>query len=76
MAKNKKFKAKKKHKKYSDYLKDYKNNPLVKTKVSLKVKGKKYTSKSNKKRKYKANVIFKGDNIYNGVCKKIKIIIK
>jgi len=88
-AKNKKFKAKKKHKKYIIFLKDYKNNAIIKTKVTLKVKNKKYILKSNKKGKiifkikkinkkgkYKSIVKFTGNTYYNAVTKKVKIIIK
>lgn len=70
-------------------LKNSKGKALKKVKVTLKVKGKTYTAKTNskgkatfkikkltKKGKYKATVTYKGDNCYNKVSKKVIITIK
>ena len=88
-AKNKKFKKSIKTKKYTITLKNSKGKALKKVKVTLKVKGKTYTAKTNskgkatfkikkltKKGKYKATVTYKGDNCYNKVSKKVIITIK
>ena len=88
-AKNKKFKKSIKTKKYTITLKNSKGKALKKVKVTLKVKGKTYTGKTNskgkatfkikkltKKGKYKATVTYKGDNCYNKVSKKVIITIK
>ena len=92
-AKSKAFKAKVKVKKYTITLKTKKfaskdGKSYLKTglKVTLKVKGKKYTAKINKKGKatfkikkltkkgnYKAKIIFAGSKTYNAVTKKVKI---
>ena len=93
-ASNKVFKAKKKSKKISVTLKTVKN-PYDKKiylksgkKVTLKVKGKTYTAKINKKGvakftikltkkgKYKAKIKFAGDDTYKASGKTIKIRIK
>ena len=93
-ASNKVFKAKKKSKKISVTLKTVKNPYDKKTylksgkKVTLKVKGKTYTAKINKKGvakftiklskkgKYKAKIKFAGDDTYKASSKTIKIRIK
>lgn len=88
-AKKKAFKAKKKTKKYTIVLKTNKNKALAKVKVTLKIKGKKYTAKTNakgkatfkikkltKKGKYKATVTFAGNKYYNKLTKKVKITVK
>lgn len=93
-ASNKVFKAKKKSKKISVTLKTVKNPYDKKTylksgkKVTLKVKGKTYTAKINKKGvakftikltkkgKYKAKIKFTGDDTYKASSKTIKIRIK
>ncbi len=87
-AKNKKFKAKTKVKKYTITLKAGKK-PVKKVKVTLKIKGKTYTAKTNakgkavfkikkltKKGKYKAIIKFKGNKNYKATTKKVKITIK
>ena len=89
VAKQKKFKSKTKTKKYSLFLKNNFNNPIKKTKLLLKVNGKKYkttTNKNgkgtfkitnlNKKGKYNAKIIFNGNKYYKSVIKNVKIIIK
>ena len=88
IAKNKKFKASKKVKKYTITLKVGKK-PLKKVKVTLKIKGKTYKATTNKKGKatfkikkltkkgkYKAIITYKGNKTYNKVTKKVKITIK
>ncbi len=85
-AKKKTFKTSKKVKKYKIKLKDNTGKAIKKAKVTLKVKGKKYTAKTNKKGKalfkikklkkkgtYKAKVTYKGNKYYNKVSKKAKI---
>ena len=89
IAKKKTFKAKTKIKKYRITLKDNKGKPIKKVKVSLKVKGKTYKAKTNKKGKatfkiknlakkgtYKAIVTFKGNKHFKKVTKKVKIKVK
>ena len=89
IAKNKKFKRAKKVKKYTVTLKDSRGKALKKVRITLKVKGKTYKAKSNskgkatfkikkliKKGKYKVTVTYKGNNYYNKVTKKVKIIIR
>ena len=89
IAKNKKYKAKKKTKKYTIFLKDYKNNPITKTKIILKVKNKKYKAKTNKKGKaifklkklnkkgkYPTTITYNGNACFNKATKKVKIILK
>ena len=88
-AKKKSFKRSKKVKKYPIIIKNSKGKGIPNVKVSLKIKGKTYKSKSNpkgkaifkikkltKKGKYIAKVNFKGDACYKGTVKKVKIIIK
>ena len=88
-AKKKTFKAKVKTKKYTVTLKDSKGKAIKKVKVTLKVKGKKYTAKTNakgkatfkvknlkKKGKYTAKVNFAGNGLYNKVAKSVKITVK
>ena len=88
-AKAKSFKKSVKTKKYSITLKTNKNKAMKKVKVTLKVKGKTYTAKTNskgkavfkiknlnKKGKFKATVSYKGNSYYNKVTKKVNIKIK
>ena len=94
-AKAKKFKANKKVKKYKVTLKTVKSKVDGKTylkagkKLILKIKGKTFTAKTNKKGvatfkikkltkkgKYTATIKFKGDNTYKASTKKVKITIK
>ena len=88
-AKKKTFKAKVKTKKYTVTLKDSKGKAIKKVKVTLKVKGKKYTAKTNakgkatfkikkltKKGKYTAKVKFAGNNLYKAASKSVKITVK
>ena len=89
-AKKKTFKRTKKVKKYTITLKNSKNKPVKKVKVTLKIKGKKtIKAKTNAKGKatfkikkltkkgtYKATVIYKGNKYYNKVTKKVKIKVK
>ena len=88
IAKNKKFKASKKVKKYTITLKAGKK-PLSKVKVSLKIKGKTYKATTNKKGKatfkikkltkkgkYKAIIKYNGNKTYNKTTKKVTITVK
>lgn len=88
IAKKKKFKAKKKVKKYTIYLKVGKK-PIKKAKVTLKIKGKTYKVKTNKKGKvvfklkkltkkgtYRAVIKYNGNKWYTKVSKTVKITIK
>ena len=88
-AKNKKFKKFKKIKKYTITLKNSKGKAVKKVKVTLKVKGKTYTAKTNakgkatfkikklvKKGKHKATIKFKGNAYYLKSTKKVKITVK
>ena len=88
-AKKKTFKRTKKVKKYTITLKNSKNKAITKVKVTLKIKGKTYTAKTNAKGKatfkikkltkkgtFKATIKFKGNSYYNAVTKKVKIKIK
>ena len=88
-SKNKKFKKSKKTKKYTITLKNSKGKAVKKVKVTLKVKGKTYTAKTNakgkatfkikkltKKGKHTATIKFKGDAYYLKSSKKVKITIK
>ena len=88
IASKKKLKVKS-AKKYIVTLKTNKNVAMKKVKVSLKVKGKTYSAKTNSKGKavfklkkltkkgtYKAVVTFKGNKYYNKVTKTVKITIK
>jgi len=89
IAKNKAFKAKKKTKKYTINLKDNKNKPISNMKVTLKVKNKKYVSKTNKKgkavfklkklnkkKKYWVTIAYNGNAFFDKATKKVKIRIK
>ena len=88
-AKNKKFKRSQKTKKYTITLKNSKGKAVKKVKVTLKVKGKTYTAKTNakgkatfkikkltKKGKHKATIKFKGNDYYGQSTKKVKITVK
>ena len=88
-ASKKTFKRKVKVKKYTITLKNNVNKAMAKVKVTIKVKGKTFTAKTNsagkatfklkkltKKGKYSATVTFKGDSCYNKVTKKVRIVIK
>ncbi|WP_462316016.1 C1 family peptidase [Methanobrevibacter sp.] len=83
------FKAKVKTKKYTVTLKDNQNKVMKSVKLTIKIKGKAYTAKTNaqgkatfkiknlkKKGKYSAAVTFKGNSNYNKVTKKVKITVK
>ena len=85
-AKAKTFKVKTKTKKYSVILKTNKNKAIKNTKVYLKVNGKTYAAKTNKKGKatfkitkltkkgkFTAVVTYKGSAYYNKTTKKVKI---
>jgi predicted outer membrane repeat protein len=86
-AKSKKFKSKAKSKKYSVVLKSGKT-PLKNKKIYLKLKGKIYLAKTNKKGKaifkiklskkgrFKATLTFKGDSAYKSSKKTVYIKIK
>jgi len=87
-AKKKTFKKSVKVKKYTITLK-YGKTALKKVKVYIKIKGKKYTAKTNSKGKatfkikkltkkgtFKSKITFKGNKYYNKVTKKVKIKIK
>jgi hypothetical protein len=88
-ANKKTFKIKTKIKKYAITLKDNKGKAIKKVKVTLKVKGKKYTAKTNakgkatfnmkkltKKGKYKAYITYAGNAYYKKVTKSVTITIK
>ena len=88
-AKAKTFKLKTKTKKYTITLKDNKNKVMKNKKVTLKVKGKTYTAKTNskgkatfkltklnKKGKYTAVIKYAGDKYYKKATKKVKITVK
>ena len=88
-AKVKSFKKSVKTKKYSITLKTNKNKAMKKTKVTLKVKGKTYTAKTNSKGKatfkitnlnkkgtFTAVVKYAGNSCYNAKTVKPKIIVK
>ena len=83
------FKVKVKTKKYTVTLKDNKNKPIKGVKLTLKVKGKTYSAKTNakgqaifkitkltKRGTYKAVIKFAGNNYYNVVSKTVKITVK
>ena len=87
-ASKKKFKVKS-TKKYRVTLKNNRDSPLKKVKITLKVNGKTYTAKTDnngqalfnlkkltKKGTYKAVVTYKGNNCYNKVTKTVKITIR
>ncbi|WP_407376507.1 lectin like domain-containing protein [Methanobrevibacter sp.] len=85
-AKKKTFKTK--SKKYTVTLKNNLGKAMKKVKVTVKVKGKTYTAKTNSKGKatfklkltkkgtFKATVTYKGNKYYNKVTKKVKITVK
>ena len=88
-AKSKTFKLKVKVKKYSIVLKTNKNKALKKVKVTLRVKGKTYSAKTNskgkavfniknlkKKGRFTAAITYAGNKYYKKVTKKVKIKIK
>ncbi len=88
-AKKKTFKAKKKSKKYTITLKDNKGKAIKKVKVYIKVKGKTYSAKTNKKGKatfnlkklkkrgtHKAKITYKGNKYFSKVTKTVKIKVK
>ena len=88
-AKAKTFKKKVKIKKYTITLKNNVGKAIKKVRVTIKIKKKTYTAKTNAKGKatfkikkltkkgtYKATVAFKGNAYYNKVTKKVKIKIK
>ena len=88
-AKSASYKLKVKTKKYTTILKDNKNKALKNTKISLKVNGKNYITKTNskgqaifkitnlkKKGTYKAVITTSTNKYYNKVSKTIKIIVK
>ena len=88
-AKKKTFKVKTKTKKYTITLKNNKNKVLKNTKVTIKVKGKTYTAKTNskgvatfkltkltKKGTFKAVVKFAGNKYYKSLSKTVKITVK
>ena len=87
-AKKKTFKIKAKSKKYTITLKNNLGKVMKKVKVTIKVKGKTYTAKTNskgiatfklkltKKGTFKATVTYKGSKYYNKVSKKVKITFK
>ena len=89
IAKNKKFKKSQKTKRYAILLKNSKGNAVKKVNVSLKIKGKTYTTKTNAKGKavfkikklnkkgtFKATVTYKGNKYYKKASQKVKIKIK
>ena len=88
-AKPARFKLKVKTKKYTAYFKDNKNKALKNTKVTLKVNGKTYTTKTNskgqatfkitnlkKKGTYTGFITVPANQYYNKISKKVKIIVK
>ena len=88
-ARKKSFKRALKTKKYGVVLKNSKGKAVKKVKLSLKVKGKTYKAKTNKKGKavfkikklnkkgkYWAKIRFKGNRYYRSVSKKAKITVK
>ena len=87
--KKKTFKAKAKKKKYSVSLKTNKNKAMKNVKLVLKVKGKKYTAKTNKKGvaifkisnlkkkgKFKVSVTYAGSKYYNKIVKRSILTVK
>ena len=89
VAGKKAFKVKVKTKKYAVTLKDNKNKAIKGVKLTLKVKGKTYSAKTNakgqaifkitkltKRGTHKAVVKFAGNNYYNAVSKTVKITVK
>ncbi len=89
VAKKKTFKSSKKVKKYTAILKDSKGKAIKGSKLILRVNNKKYMAKTDKKGKatfkikkltkkgtYTASIKYDGNNYYNEVTKKVKIIVK
>ena len=89
VAKAKTFKVKTKTKKFYVTLKDSKNKALKGKKLSIKVNGKTYTAKTNKKGvatfkitklskkgTFKSKISFKGDKWYKAISKTVKIKVK
>ena len=87
--KNKAFKKSQKTKKYVMTLKNSKGKAIKGVKLTLKVKGKAYTAKTNakgkatfkitkltKNGKFKATIKFKGNAYYKAVTKNVKITIR
>ena len=88
-AKKKTFKHKVKTKKYAVTLKDNTGKAMKKVKLTLKVKGKTFTAKTNskgkaifkikkftRKGKFTAKIVYKGNAYYNKLTKKVRIKIK
>ncbi|MBQ2666274.1 hypothetical protein, partial [Methanobrevibacter sp.] len=88
-AKAKAFKKALKTKKYTVVLKDNLAKAIKKAKLTLKIKGKTYTARTNSKGKatfkitklnkkgtFKAVIKYNGNRYFNKVSKKAKIIIK
>ena len=88
-AKNKAFKKLAKVKKYAISLKNSKGKAVKNVKLSLRVRGKTYTAKTNKKGKaifniknlkvkgkFTSVIKFKGNRYYKPVSKKVKLIVK
>ena len=89
LAKKKAFKRALKIKRYVVRLKDSKGKAIKKAKITLRLKGKTYNARTNKKGmavfkikklskkgKYPVKLKFKGNKYYNAVSKKIKIAVK
>ena len=89
IAKNKTFKRKIKVKKYAVYVKSNKGKAIKNIKISLKIKGKSYIAKTNKKGvatfkiknlkkkgKFKAFIKFAGNKYYKHLNKKARITVK
>ena len=89
VAKKKTFKKSKKTKKYVMTLKNSKGKAIKKMRVTLKIKGKSFSAKTNSKGKatfkikkltkkgtFRAVIRFKGNIYYNKVTKTVKIKIK
>lgn len=89
VAKKKTFKRSKKIKRYVVFLKNSKKKAIKKVKLTLRVKGKTYKAKTNKKGKavfkikklnkkgrFKAKIKFKGNKYYKAVSKKVRIRVK
>ena len=87
-ASKKTFKLKAKTKKYTVTLKDSKGKGISKVKVTIKIKSKTYTAKTNakgqatfnlkltKKGNYPSTVKFAGNTYYKAVTKTVKIVVK
>ena len=89
VASKKTFKVKVKTKKYAVTLKNNAGKAIAGVKLTIKIKGKTYTAKTNSKGKatfkiknlkkkgnYQATVKFGGNGQYNSVSKKVKITVK